>query len=390
MIYFDNAATTFPKPKCVGDAVREAMEKYGANPGRSGHTMSVETAMQIYECRQKTAELFGSSHPEQVVFTQNCTHALNIVLKGYLKRGNHILISDMEHNSVNSVVRPLYTMHNRYGVYFSSFPVYEDDTERTCYECRKRIRRNTVMIECTHASNVFGIKAPVRELSELAHKYGIKFMVDAAQTAGLDEILFDAWGLDFLCASGHKGLYAPTGTGILIAKNGSVLRTLTEGGSGMASLDTKHPVDMPEHLESGTLNTVGIIGMKAGVEYLLNSDRNRLLENEMKLIHRAYSRMKNMEHIVLYTKYPDIKTHAPVISFNIKGYNSETVTNYLNKKGFALRGGYHCAPSAHRKFNTLKTGTCRMSVGIFNTMEEIEKFCDVLENIYQNIDELTD
>lgn len=387
MIYFDNAATTYPKPECVKNAVSEAFDKYGANPGRGGHDMSVNTAIKVYECRQNAAKLFGVSSAEKIVFTQNCTHALNTVLKGTVKRGGHVLISDMEHNSV---VRPLYEMYRRFGIQFSVFPIFEGDDERTCYECARRIRPNTVLVECTHASNVFGIKTPARQLCKTAHRYGAKFLLDAAQTAGLEEILFDEWNLDFLCTAGHKGLYGPSGTGILIAKNGEAIRPLTEGGSGTSSLEKTQPKDMPEHLESGTLNTVGIIGLNESINYLLANDRKALLEKEMRLIQYAFARLSEMEHIELYTQYPTVRTHVPVLSFNVKGYSSETITAYLNKEGFALRGGYHCAPSAHKKFGTLKTGTCRMSVGLFNSLSEVEQFCDVLENIYQNKDKLTD
>ena len=385
MIYFDNAATTFPKPRCVADAVREAFDKYGANPGRGGHDMSVNTAMKVYECRQNAAKLFSVSNPEKIVFTQNCTHALNTVLKGFLMRGDHVLISDMEHNSV---VRPLYALNRRFGIEFSTFPIYEGDDERTCYECRRRIRRNTALVECTHASNVFGIKTPAKQLCQTAHRYGAKFLLDAAQTAGIEEIPFDEWNLDYLCTAGHKGLYGPTGTGLLIAKNGKSLRPLTEGGSGTSSLDKNQPEDMPEHLESGTVNTVGIIGLNEGISYLLNSDRKALLQREIELMQYVYDRLNMLNHIELYTAYPQINTHVPVLSFNIKGYNSEIITSYLNDEGFALRGGYHCAPSAHKKYGTLKTGTCRMSIGIFNTADEVKQFSDVLENIHKNDNKL--
>ena len=366
MVYFDNAATTYPKPNEVIKAVNNAFVHYGANPGRSGHKLSVDTARQVYECRELVADFFGCKNPEQVVFTQNCTHALNLAIKGILRVGDHAIISDIEHNSV---LRPIHTLKERGAIAYAIAPIDLSD-DVTVENFRRLIKPNTKLIAVSHGSNVFGIRSPIEKLAKLAHENGCYFLVDAAQTAGVVEIDMEKTGIDFLCAAGHKSLYGPMGTGILIAAKGEDLCTIIEGGSGSASLDYNQPDFMPDKLESGTLNAIGIVGLKAGINFVKSMGIPAIYNHEMKIAREIYSRIACEKNVQLYTPYPVDGVHLPVISFNIIGRAGEETAQLLDEKGYCLRGGYHCAPLAHKKFGTLDTGAARISIGAFNNLAQ--------------------
>ncbi|MEM1483982.1 aminotransferase class V-fold PLP-dependent enzyme [Oscillospiraceae bacterium PP1C4] len=366
MIYFDNAATSFPKPISVKNAVATALVKYGANPGRSGHDLSVETAKQVYEVRSKAADFFGAGDAEQVVFTQNCTYALNTAIKGLLNPGDHVVISDMEHNSV---MRPIHTLATR-GIITYTMAETSLDDEETVERFRAAIQSNTRAIITTHASNVFGIKLPVEKLAALAHQHGLYIVVDGAQTAGGEPINISASQIDFFCTAGHKGLYGPSGTGLLITPHGHLLTPLVEGGTGSTSFDYNQPDFMPDRLESGTLNTAGIIGLGAGIDFINRHGIDLLTRYETTVARTIYEELVRMHGVKLYTPAPRHGVNMPLISFNIEGLTSEETTAKLNTMGFALRGGLHCAPSAHKKFGTSDSGTARISVGAFNTVEQ--------------------
>ena len=248
MIYFDNAATTFPKPRAVGEAVTQAMRLYGANPGRSGHQMAVKTAEQVYACRERAAQLFGCQ-PEQVVFTQNCTHAINMAIKGVAQQGDHFIISDLEHNAVARTVHQLYLD----GIASYTIAATGPTEETTLASFAQALRPNTKMICCTHGSNVFGNILPVAKIGGLARANNVLMLVDAAQTAGVLDIDVVRDNIDFLCMPGHKSLYGPSGTGMLIINCQEPLHTLMEGGTGSASLELAMPDFLPDRLESGTI-----------------------------------------------------------------------------------------------------------------------------------------
>lgn len=366
MIYFDNAATTFPKPMAVKNAVDEALLRYGANPGRSGHELAAQTARRVYETREKAAAFFGAGDVEQVVFTQNCTHALNIVIKGLLRPGDHVIISDLEHNSV---LRPIYALAAKGVVTYSVAETFEDDNKTVASFC-KAIRPGTRAIIATHASNVFGLKLPAKRLGALARKYGIYYVMDAAQTAGTEQIDMKEMQIDFLCTAGHKGLYGPTGTGLLITPYGGKLTPLTEGGTGSVSFDYAQPDFMPDRLESGTLGTMGIIGLGAGIDFVSRCGLETIAAREIQVLTAIYDKIQPCKEIILYTKRPAREAQEAVLSFNIEGLSSEETTRRLNDEGFAVRGGLQCAPLAHKKFGTAQGGTTRISVGAFNTMEQ--------------------
>jgi len=378
MVYFDNAATTYPKPQRVHDAVAKAMERYGANPGRSGHQLSIDTAVQVYEVREAAAKLFNAESAEDVAFTSNCTHALNFALKGVLKHGDHVVISDLEHNSVS---RPVYALAARGVITFDIARVSEDDDEVTAWNFRRLIKRNTKLIACAHGSNVWGLKAPVERLGDLARERDVLFLVDAAQTAGVIPIDVLKSGIDFLCMSGHKSLYGPPGTGLLITPLGSVMDSVFEGGTGNMSASMEQPEGMPERLESGTVNTAGIIGLGAGIEYVNEKGLDTIYNHSMRIGHTLYDGLKNIKGVRLYTKDFTVGRHLPVISFNIDGIMSEDVTAKLSDMGFATRGGLHCAPLAHEKMGTLEAGTVRISIGSFNTKKQAEKLLIAIAKI---------
>jgi len=376
MIYFDNGATTYPKPKRVPKAVENAFYEYGANPGRSGHEMAMQTALKVYECRETAASLFHHTEVENVVFSLNCTHAINMALKGALRWGDHVIISDLEHNSV---LRPVHCMAQRGAITYSVATVQSDDDE-TVAAFESLIRPNTRMIACTHGSNVFGIRLPAEKIGALCRRHGLLFLLDAAQTAGIVDIDVDGWGVAFLCTAGHKSLYGPTGTGLLITPFGEALETIMEGGTGSYSAYYDMPPDMPDHLESGTVNTMGIVGLLEGMRFVEEKGVDALYRHEMEITGLVYHALKSMPGVELYTPLVAGKS-LPVLSFNVRGKSSEETTDLLSEKGFALRGGLHCAPLAHKKMGTINMGTARISVGAFNTKEQAARLCDEIKKI---------
>lgn len=368
MIYFDNAATTGKKPKTVVQAVENALINYSANPGRSGHDLSVKCANAVYGVRTKIANFFGADGPENIVFTLNCTHSINTVLKGVLHKGDHVVVSSLEHNAV---MRPL----KKIGVNFDVATVYRDDAQ-TLEEFKRKIKVNTRLVLVTGASNVTGKILPIEEIGNVCKKRGVYFCVDAAQTAGVCEIDMQRMNIDYLCIAPHKGLYAPMGIGILICRK-PIENTIIEGGTGTFSIDLSQPDALPERLESGTVNMAGIMGVSAGIDFITKTGISNLRRHEYNLFERLYRGLEKNNDIVLYSENPDINSYAPVLSFNFKGLASEDATRLLNKYGFALRGGIHCSPLAHKTIGTLPEGTVRASFSIFNTLQEVDALISV-------------
>lgn len=370
MIYLDNAATTFPKPAPVTKAVEHALKVYGANPGRSGHEMTLKTSEEIYKCRKKAADMFGADSAQDVVFTLNCTHALNLAIKGVVKSGCHVITSNLEHNSV---IRPLFALKQQGKINFDVAKVIPGNDRATVDAFRQLIRPNTSLIICTHVSNVFGVVLPVREIGELAASHGITFVVDAAQSAGVLPIDIRQMKIDYLCMPGHKGLYGPMGTGMLITTKGEALATLMEGGTGSLSQQLEQPDFLPDRLESGTVNTPGIIGLSAGLDFVRQSGEEKLYYHELSLTQHLYDGIKKIENVQLYTPRPVSPHFAPVFSFNVKGRASGDVGEALAEQGIAVRTGLHCAPLAHNAFGTMQDGTVRLCPGAFTTRQEVEK-----------------
>lgn len=368
MIYLDNAATTFPKPPAVINAMSNAMKTFAANPGRSGHDLAMKAATEIYKCRKIVSEFFGADGEECVIFTLNCTHASNIVLKGLLKPGDHVVVSCLEHNSI---MRPLKKLEER-GVSFTKVKIYPGDNDATVNSFRDGINKDTRLIVCMHASNVWGIRLPIERISALGDQYGIPILVDAAQTAGVLPINIKESKIDYLCTAGHKGLYGPMGTGILIARNPDNVDSLIEGGTGTNSIMLDQPLIMPDKFESGTPNMPGIVGLRAGIEYIKKIGINNIANHEYTLMNNLYYKLSEIKNVQLYMGPPDPEYFTPVLSFNIKDKNSEVVSRYLNQHNIAVRAGLHCAPSAHDFCNTIDTGAVRICPSVFTKHYEIE------------------
>lgn len=378
MIYFDNAATTFPKPQIVINNMYNSITKYGGNPGRSGHKMSLKAAEIVYSMREKAAEFFGISGAERVILTKNCTEALNTAIFGILRHGGNAIISHFEHNSV---VRPLQYLKNEkiadYKVAKESF----ESSEKTVLAFKKLIDSQTKMIICTHASNVTGKIAPIKLLGQLCRENGLIFCVDASQTAGLIDINMENDGIDILCCPGHKALYGPLGTGLFIVRENIDIPPFMFGGTGSLSSNYEMPDFLPDMFESGTLNVPGAAGLGAGFDFINKIGMKKMYIHEINLIKQTYDALNSMSRILLYTTVPEAFKCVPTLSFNVKGYDCTRVSEYLNSKNIAVRSGFHCSPLAHSFLGTKNTGTVRVSLSYFNTAREIEYFCKVLNDI---------
>lgn len=378
MIYFDNGATTFPKPKSVVNAVNYAITKIGANPGRGGHNMAMKASELLFECRNNAAKLFDIENSENIIITNNCTTALNTVIKGILKSGDHAVISSYEHNAV---VRPLEFLKNR-GVEYSIAQVDYADNEKTVDNFRKAFKENTRLVICTHASNVFGIRLPIERIAALCKLNGILFCVDAAQTAGLIPISLKNSDIDYLCTAGHKGLYGPMGTGLLIINSKVIPESLIQGGTGSLSAQVNQPEILPDKFESGTHNLIGIAGLNEGIKYVMRKTPQGIFDYEIRLARNLYDGLSKIKDIELYTKKPDKNGFVPVISFNLKNIDSEKTAQILNDRfNIAVRAGLHCAPLAHKCFGTLEKGTVRAVISSFTTQNEVNYLVNSISQI---------
>lgn len=376
MIYLDNSATTNPKPKSVINAVTMAMNYYSFNSGRGGYNGSVKTSEMIYNVRGKASKLF-SLEPQNICFTNNCTTALNMAIKGLIKNGDHILISNLEHNAV---ARPVYTLALKGMISYDTFE-YSYDDEEIINNIESLIKPNTSAIVCTQASNVFGCVLPINEIGELARKHSIKLIVDGAQGAGIVNTNCSKLGIDAYCVAGHKGLYGPMSTGILALNNGTCIDTIIEGGTGSDSAVLTQPKALPDTIECGSLSNSSIIGLGAGIDFLKQKGINNIYKHELELAQFVYSELSKNPNIVLYTPMPTYNKWVPIISFNAYDYSSEKTASILAKKGVAVRGGLHCAPMAHRAFKTVDRGTVRFSPSVFTSLRECEKFCSLLKKL---------
>lgn len=378
MIYFDNAATTFPKPHSVISAMTGALIEYGANPGRAGHKLSLKTAEAVYDAREKCADFFGAE-VGNTVFTLNCTHALNAAIKGILKNGDHVICSDIEHNAV---LRPIYALSKEKGIAYSFAKTYDDDNE-TVKSFERLINRRTKAIVCTIAGNVTGKILPVRKIGELCKKRNLCFIVDAAQGAGVLPVTLSD-NINIICAAGHKGLYGPMGTGLMITDGKYRLSTFIEGGTGSASKELLQPEILPDRFESGTINTAGAISLGAGIDFVRNKSVEVIHNHEMKICRRFYEGILNIPRVKLYTDFLN-GNYAPVIPFNIDGLTSEETSAKLSSMGFCLRGGYHCAYPVHKKIGTDEIGAVRFSPSVFSTTNEVLSLIKAISRISSGI-----
>lgn len=371
-IYLDNAATSHPKPEAVLEAVTRALTVDNGNPGRSGHRRALAGARILLDGRERIAGLIGADDPFDIAYCFNCTDALNLAIKGCLRKGDHVVSTLLEHNSVLRVLTELAVSGQ---IELTLLPA-EDDGRVDPKDVERAITPQTRLIAVTHASNVTGVLQPVEEIGALCARQGILFLVDAAQALGVYPIDVRELNCDFLAFPGHKGLLGPQGTGGLYIKSGRVLQTVREGGTGSVSDSMRQPADPPERYESGTVNLPGIAGLCAGVAYV-SGRLGQIRAHELALTQQAIEGLVKLGATVYGPL--EARSRVGVVSFNLGDYQSTEVTDALDEAGFAVRGGLHCAPGVHRLLGTLKRGAVRVSVGHQNTAEEIDAF---LRQIY--------
>lgn len=377
MIYLDNAATTLVKPKEVYAESDRVFRHFSANPGRSGHRISLEALDIVTRARSAAADFFEIEKSENAVFTFGCTDALNILLQGLFTKGDHVLATAYEHNSV---LRPLEYMKTNKGVEYSI--VFPDENESISIKnLKNHLKKNTKGLVANYVSNVTGFKQNIDLFADFCKKHGLLFIVDCAQAAGTQEISMKK--IDYIACAGHKGLYGPQGIGILgAASNVPLPEPLRFGGTGSRSLELVQPAEMPEHLESGTLSVQNIAALKAGIDFV-KENRPAILKKETELITCLKEELKKTKNITVYSKG---EPESGVIAFNIADADSAFIADILDKQyGICCRGGFHCAPMVHRFLKTENQGAVRMSVSYFNTISEIFYTAEKLREIAKRI-----
>lgn len=366
MIYLDNAATTLHKPPQVVKAVADALQSMG-NSARGTHAGSMAASHTVYDTRVKLAKLFGCPRADRVAFTANVTEALNIAVNGLIGRGDHVITTDCEHNSV---LRPLYRLADEQGVEVSFVPA--DRQGNLDYDAFEALMQpHTRAIVCTHASNLTGNLTDLARVSAVAKAHDVLLIVDAAQTAGAYPIDMTALGIDVLCFTGHKGLMGPQGTGGLCVREGLTLRHWKVGGSGVQSYSRTHPTQMPTCLEAGTLNGHGIAGLSAALDFIAEVGVDAIHDRETALMRRFYEGVKEVPGITVYGDFS--RRRMAIVTLNIGDYESGAVSDALSEEyGIATRPGAHCAPRMHQALGTVQQGAVRFSFSWFNTEQEID------------------
>lgn len=381
MIYLDNAATSFPKPENVYKDMDACFREYGANPGRAGHKLALKAGRAIFETRELLCELFNISNPMRIIFTSNATDSLNLAIKGVLKEGDHVITSSMEHNSV---IRPIKAMEE-YGVE-STIVQCKKDGSIEIEDIKKSIKENTRLIAITHASNVCGTIMPIEEIGKITAEKGILFLVDAAQSAGIYDIDVEKMNIDLLAFPGHKGLMGPQGTGGLYIKEGIHIKQMKEGGTGSQSESLLQPDIIPDKYESGTPNTPGIVGLGAGIRYILEKGIENIRKHEEDLTEYMLKELIGIKKVKIYGTQ-NSKKQASVISLNIGELDSSEVSYILDQAfDIAVRSGLHCSPLSHKTLGTLEQGTVRFSIGCFNTKSDIDKAIEAIKKISEEIE----
>ena len=360
MIYLDSAATTLQKPPAVARAMARAANHL-ATPGRGGHAPAMAAAETAFACRQAAAELFQVENPEQVVFTSNATHGLNIAIRSLLERGDTVVISGYEHNAVT---RPLHALGAEVRV--AAAPLFDRAAQLEAVD--RRLDGDVKAVICTHVSNVFGFVLPVEEIAALCRARGIPFVLDASQSAGCLPVRMGELGAAFIAMPGHKGLYGPQGTGLLLC--GAETRPVLQGGTGSASALQEMPEFLPDRLEAGTHNMPGVAGLLEGIRYVRAQGTERILALERRLLRPAGEALARLPGVTVF-RAEEPAAQAGVLSLQIAGVDCEAAGEALGRREIAVRAGLHCAPLAHRSAGTLETGTVRVSVSAFNTQQEL-------------------
>lgn len=376
MIYLDSAATSFQKPVAVGRAMETALREM-SSPGRGGYPEAMRAAETLFSCRTELAELFHVSEPERVVFTMNATHGLNIAIKSLVPYGGKVVISGYEHNAVT---RPLAALGADIRV--ASAPLFQPDMTVEAFE--KEITPDIDAVICTHVSNVFGAVQPVEAIAAICRKNDVPFIIDASQSAGMLPLDMTALGAAFIAMPGHKGLYGPQGTGVLLCCEKTETSPLIEGGTGSVSLQQDMPEFLPDRLEAGTHNVPGIAGLLEGVRFVRRLGEDTICMHERQLALRASEGLRQIPGISVFARR-DLFSQTGVLSFVPEGLDSELVGNALAEEGYAVRAGMHCAPLAHRTAGTLESGTVRLSFSVFNRVEEVSQLLTALPEILKRL-----
>ena len=370
MIYLDSAATTLQKPVQVSRAVLHAM-RHAASPGRGGHRAAQLAAAVTYECREEAANLFGLSNPEQVVFTMNATHALNLAIHSVVRPGDRVVISGYEHNAVS---RPLFAMDG-VDVRVAHAPLFQPDQQVAAIE--QCLRQGAQAVVCTHVSNVFGYILPMDDIARLCRNAGVPLIVDASQSAGCVDVHVERWQAAFVAMPGHKGLYGPQGTGLLLCN--APVSPLLFGGTGSRSLEQTMPEFLPDRLEAGTHNVPGVAGLLSGLRFVRSRGVERIGFHEQRLIRLLSRQLKQIPGVEVFAAPEGASCQSGVLSLRVNGADHEGLGMRLAEQGFAVRAGLHCAPLAHRTAGTLPGGTVRISVSVFNTPDHIYRFSHALK-----------
>ncbi len=380
MIYLDNAATTMHKPPCVTDAMIQALTSLG-NASRGAHEGALQSNRLIYRARRTLADFFGCPESEKVIFTSNSTEALNIAIQGTLRKGDHVVTTVLEHNSV---LRPLYRMEQECGITLDFTPA----DARGCIDYEQLahlIRKDTRAIVCTHASNLTGNMVDIARVGQLAKEHGLLLIVDASQTAGAVPIDMEQMGISILCFTGHKSMMGPQGTGGMCIHGEIEVEPLKEGGSGVQSFLTRQPREYPTRLEAGTLNGHGIAGLLAAAEFINETGIDVIHTHEMALTRRFYERVVHIPDVTVYGDF-EATTRSPIVALNIGDLDSAIVADELAYSyGIATRAGAHCAPLMHKALGTGEQGAVRFSFGYFNTPDECDEAAEAVEQIAQRM-----
>lgn len=370
MLYLDNAATTVRKPRSVYEAVIRAMVSGSGNAGRGANKLSIGSVKTIIEAQEAAAELFNVKNENNIIFTQNATYALNMVILGTLGAKDNVLITQMEHNSV---LRPA-VLHGNYTIAAADKYGYVHPSE-----FRKRIGDHTKLTICTHISNVCGTKQPVNDAAKAAHNAGALFMADCSQSAGAETVDMEKMDADFIACAGHKGLMGPMGTGILCIRDPDKIRAVITGGTGSDSQSLKQPEYMPDKFHSGTMNIPAIAGLKEGIRFVLREGAENIGSYEKMLSRALREKLENMRGVRVYGK-----SDSGITAFGVDGYGSEAIGELLGEN-IIVRCGYHCAPLAHKALGTYDGGLVRVSFGYFNRRRDVCDFADALYKILKNI-----
>lgn len=372
--YLDNAATSFPKPKSVINEVNKCLTAYCGNAGRGSHRLSLYAANKIYECREEICSLINAPSPESVVFVPSCTYGLNLVIKGALCSGDHVIISDMEHNSV---LRPLHKLASEGKITYDVFPCLLKSDEEILYSIKSKIKPNTRLVICNHQSNICSFSAPIDKIGELCKNFNVLFAVDSAQSIGHYNIDIQKMNINYLSAPAHKGLMGIQGCGFVVINSQNKLKTLIEGGNGIYSLESTMPDFLPERHEIGTLPLPAIVGLYEGIKEVKTRGIHEISSHECELFRYLRDELLNINGTTVYVP----ECEGSTLSFNHEKLSADRLSSILDEQNICVRSGFHCSALAHISLGTNEIGTVRASFGIFNTKNDVDRLLSAINNI---------